>query len=137
MRPMHVVLKPSPSVTHKYRVMLPNKRAVDFGTLGSPDFTEHGNPKLMRAHLLRKRAIIPKELRIETDPQEIQRGMLHVDTSTEEDWDDEFRAGYWERWLLWSYADINHAKLFMTMRKGILFMPTEENMWFCDNYKKF
>jgi hypothetical protein len=91
----------------------------------------------MRAHLLRKGAIIPKELRIETDPQEIQRGMLHVDTSTEEDWDDEFRAGYWERWLLWSYADINHAKLFMTMRKGILFMPTEENMWFCDNYKKF
>src|SRR6056300_1250884 len=54
MRPMHVVLKPSPSITHKYRVMLPNKRAVDFGTLGSPDFTEHRNPKLMRAHLLER-----------------------------------------------------------------------------------
>jgi hypothetical protein len=127
---MHVVIQSSPSVAHKYRVLLPNKRAVDFGSLESPDFTDHKNPKLMRAHLLRRGAVIPKELRIETDPKEIQRGMLSIDTSTEEDWDDAFRKSYWERWLLWSYTDINHAKLFMTMRKGILFMPTPENFWY-------
>jgi hypothetical protein len=86
----------------------------------------------MRAHLLRKGAIIPKKVRIETDPYEIHRGMLMVDESTQEDWDDYFRADYWERWLLWSYPNVNHAKLFMTMQKGILFMPTKEDFWFCD-----
>ena len=86
----------------------------------------------MRAHLIRKGAIIPKELRIETDPYEIQREMLRVKESTEEDWEDFFRAEYWERWLLWSYPNLNKAKLFMTMRHGMLFMPTQEAMWFCD-----
>jgi hypothetical protein len=134
---MHVVFKPSPSVTHKYRVMLPNKRAIDFGLKGAPDYTDHGNSRLMRAHLIRRGAVMSKKLRIETDPQEIQRGMLLVDESDQEDWEDYFRADYWERWLLWSYPNVEHAKLFMTMRKGILFMPTTESMWFCDNNKKF
>jgi hypothetical protein len=86
----------------------------------------------MRAHLLRKGAIIPKKVRIETDPYEIHREMLKVDESTQEDWDDYFRADYWERWVLWSYPNVNHAKLFMTMQKGMLFMPTKEDFWFCD-----
>jgi len=132
---MHVVFKSSPSVTHKYRVMLPNKRAIDFGAKGSPDYTDHGNPRLMRAHLLRHGAVIPKKLRIETDPHEIQRGMLMVDESDQEDWEDYFRADYWERWLLWTYPNVEHAKLFMTMRKGILFMPTPESLWHCDKFK--
>ena len=134
---MHVVLQPSPSITHKYRVMLPNKRAIDFGVKGVPDYTDHGNPRLMRAHLLRKGAVIPKKLRVETDPFEIHRGMLMVDESDQEDWDDYFRADYWERWLLWSYPNVNHAKLWMTMRKGVLFMPITESMWFCENNTKF
>jgi len=71
---MHVVLQPSPSITHKYRVTLPNKRAIDFGQTGVQYFPDHRNPRLMRAQLLRKGAIIPKELRIERDQYEIQRG---------------------------------------------------------------
>lgn len=134
---MHVVLTPSPTVTHKYRVLLPNKKTFDIGSLMSPDYTDHGNPRLMRAHLLRKGAQIPKDLRIETDPYEIHRGMLYADTSTEENWDDPFRVGYWERWLLWSYPNVNQAQLWMTMRKNVLFMPTEEMMWFCDERKKY
>ena len=97
---MHVVLQPSPSVVHKFRVTLPSKRAIDFGKVGVEHYTDHGNPRLMRAHLIRKGAIIPKELRIETDPYEIQREMLRVKESTEEDWEDFFKAEYWERWLL-------------------------------------
>lgn len=128
---MHVVLKPSPSITHKYRVILPSKRAIDFGQKGFHDYTDHGNPRLMRAHLIRKGAIIPKKLRIDTNQYEIHRGMLMVDESTEQDWEDYFRAEYWERWMLWSYPDINKAKLFMTMQKGMLFMPTSEDLWFC------
>ena len=129
---MHVTLRPSPSVTHKYRVTFPNQRAIDFGQKGVQHYMDHGNPRLMRAHLLRKGAVIPKELRIETNPLEIHRGMLMVDESTEEDWGDYFRADFWERWLLWSYPDVNKAKLFMTMNKGMLFMPTKEDLWFCE-----
>ena len=51
---MHVVLQPSPSVAHKYRVILPNKRAVDFGEKRIEHYPDHGNPRLMRAQLLRK-----------------------------------------------------------------------------------
>lgn len=134
---MHVVLIPSPTVTHKYRVLLPNKKTFDIGSLVSPDYTDHMNPRLMRAHLLRKGAQIPRDLRIETDPYEIHRGMLYADTSTEENWDDPFRVGYWERWLLWSYPNVNQAQLWMTMRKNVLFMPTEEMMWFCDERKRY
>ena len=130
---MHIVLQPSPSVTHKYRVILPNQRSIDFGEKGAQHYINHGNPKLMRAHLIRKGAIIPKELRVERDPYEIHREMLKIDKSTKEDWDDFFRAEYWERWILWSYPNINHAKLYMTMQHGMLFMPTRESLWFCKN----
>ena len=64
---MHVVLQPSPSVTHRYRVTLPNQRTIDFGERGLNYYPDHGNPKIMRAQLLRKGAIIPKELRVERD----------------------------------------------------------------------
>jgi len=129
---MHVIFRPSPSVAHKYRVMLPNKRAIDFGSRDTPDYTDHRNSRLMRAHLLRRGAVMPEKLRIETDPKEIHRGMLMVDKSDAEDWEDYFSRDYWERWLLWTYPNVEHAKLFMTMRKGILFMPTPESLWFCD-----
>ena len=134
---MHVVLKSSPTLTHKYRVTLPNKKTIYIGSMDSPDYTDHGNPRLMRAHLLRKGAEIPREVRVETDLYEIHRGMLYADTSTEENWNDPSRAGYWERWVLWSYPSVEHAKLWMTMRKGILFMPTEEMLWFCDDHKMY
>ena len=80
---MHIILKPSPSVTHKYRVTLPNQRTIDFGQKGVQHYVDHGDPRLMRAHLVRKGAIIPKKLRIETNPLEIHRGMLMIDESTE------------------------------------------------------
>ena len=61
---MHVTLKPSPSITHRYRVTLPCKRSIDFGKNGVDYYVDHGNPRIMRAQLLRKGAIIPKEVRI-------------------------------------------------------------------------
>jgi len=127
---MHVVLQPSPSITHKYRVILPSKRAIDFGESGVQHYIDHGNPRLMRAHLLRKGAIIPKKLRIERDPYEIQNEMLKIKESSKEDWEDFFRAEYWERWILWTYPSVTKAKINMTMRQGILFMPVSEDLWF-------
>jgi hypothetical protein len=84
----------------------------------------------MRAHLLRKGAIIPKKLRIERDPYEIQNEMLKIKESSKEDWEDFFRAEYWERWILWTYPNVTKAKINMTMRQGILFMPVSEDLWF-------
>ena len=130
---MHVVLQPSPSITHKLRVILPSKRVIDFGERGVQYYTDHGNPRIMRAQLLRKGAIIPKELRIERNQSQIHREMLQIKESSKEDWEDFFRAEYWERWLLYTYPDINKAKLYMTMSQGILFMPTKEDFWYCDN----
>ena len=127
---MYVVLKPSPSVTHKYRVILPNKRIIDFGERGVQQYPDHGNPRLMRAQLLRKGAIIPKELRIETEQYEIHKGMLKIKESSKEDWEDFFQAEYWERWVLHTYPNVDNAKLYMTMSQGILFMPTPEDLWF-------
>ena len=127
---MHVVFNPSPSVAHKYRVTLPNKRSIDFGSVGVADYTNHQDPQLMRAHLIGKGAIVSDELRVEVDYGEIHRGMLMIHESTEEDWDDWFSREYWERWMLWSYPNIHQAKLWMTMRKGILFMPTADDLFY-------
>ena len=118
---MHVVLQPSPSITHKLRVILPSKRVIDFGERGVQYYTDHGNPRIMRAQLLRKGAIIPKELRVERNQSQIHREMLQIKESSKEDWEDFFRNEYWERWLLYTYPDINKAKLYMTMSRGILF----------------
>jgi hypothetical protein len=112
-------------------VTLPNKRCIDFGSVGVKHYPDHGNPRIMRAQLLKKGAIIPKELRIETDPGEIHRGMLRVGESSTEDWEDFFRADYWERWLLYTHTTVTKAKLSMVMSHGILFMPTPEDLWFC------
>ena len=65
---MHVVLKPSPSVAFKYRATLPNNRFVDFGDKFRARLHDHGNPRLMRARLLRHGAIIPR-IRVERDPK--------------------------------------------------------------------
>ena len=127
---MHVVLQPSPSITHKLRVILPSKRVIDFGERGVQYYTDHGNPRIMRAQLLRKGAIIPKELRVERNQSQIHREMLQIKESSKEDWEDFFRNEYWERWLLYTYPDINKAKLYMTMSQGILFMPQAEDLWF-------
>ena len=118
---MHVVLKPSPSVSHKYRVILPSKRAIDFGQKGVQYYPDHCDARLMRAHLIRKGAVIPKKLWIETNHHEIHRGMLGVDESDKEDWEDYFRADFWERWVLLSYPDVNKAKLFIPTPNDFLF----------------
>ena len=128
---MHVVLQPSPTFTHKLRVTLPSRRTIDFGDNHRQYYTDHGDARLMRAQLLMKGAIIPKKLRIETDSGQIQGEMLKVKESSIEDWEDFFRAEYWERWILYTYPNINKAKLSMTMSHGILFLPTPEDLWYC------
>jgi hypothetical protein len=58
--------------------------------------------------------------------------MLYVDSSVDEDWGDMNTRDFWVRWLLMSYPTMTQAKLFMTMRKGVLFMPTADNFFYVD-----
>lgn len=126
---MKIVFKPSPSVTHKYRVVFPDRRAIDFGVKGGHDYTTHGNPMLVRDHILDHGGIIPMHSLVETDPHKVHRAMLEVDKSTKEDWTDVYSKDYWERWLLWTYPNVEHAKLFLTMRQNHLFMPHEDTFY--------
>jgi len=129
---MHAVLSQSPSIIHKYRVTLPNKKCIDFGPVNVEDYTTHQDPRLMRAYLIGKGANIPDELRDETDCVKIHRGMLFADESSEEDWGDLFSQEYWNRWILWSYPTVNQAKLWLTMRHDIRFMPTVDDFYYMD-----
>jgi hypothetical protein len=83
----------------------------------------------MRAQLLRKGAIVPEELRIETDPREIHRGMLKIRESSIEDWDDIYGAEYWERWILHTHSTVTKAKLSLLMSHGVLFVPEAQDLW--------
>jgi len=127
---MHIVLKPSPSVAHQYRVELPSKRTIDFGVKGRPNYTTHGNPYLTREHIMERGGLVSEDLLKEGDPAEVHRALLWVNVSTKEDWEDMYTAAYWDRWLLWTYPTLHQAKLFMTMRKGVLFMPVAEGTWY-------
>ena len=130
---MHVVLHPSPSRLHRYRVTLPGKRQIDFGSSVSEAYVDHRDPIRMRLELHTRGALIPDSVLNEMDVYEIHREMLSVDTSVKYDWDDAWSAHYWDRWLLHSYPTVEQAKLYMTMRKGILFMPVEDNFFYCDH----
>lgn len=126
---MKLVFTPSPSKVHKYRVLFPDKRAIDFGSYKLKDYTDHKNPLLMRTHLIRCGGNMTEEQRLETDSMEIHRCMLNVSTSSTEDWENIYKRGYWERWILWSHPTVNQAKLHMTQRSGILFMPLRDTFY--------
>ena len=132
MQNMHVILNKSPAVDYSYRVVLPNKRSIDFGSSKVEYYTSHKNPGIMRKQLADRGAKIPYDLRMEEDPHEIQLSMLFVDSCIGENWGDMNTRDFWVRWLLMSYPTMTQAKLFMTMRKGVLFMPTADNFFYVD-----
>ena len=110
-----VKLIKSPSVKHKYRVIFPDKRAIDFGAKGYSDYTIHKNPVRMRAYVVRHGGIVSKRVRKEEDARTIHREMLRVDKSMKETWTVSglYTAGFWSRWLLWSFPSLSQAKMFM------------------------
>ena len=82
----------------------------------------------MRAHLIRKGAIVPDKVRLETDPSKIHMEMLMIQESSLEDWDDKSISEYWERWILWSYPSIREATLYMTLTQDVLFTNNPEKL---------
>jgi len=126
---MYVIFTTSPSVAHKYRVTLPNNHVVDFGSRRESDYTDHKNARVMRSQLIRRGALVPLEVRLETEPSEIQFEMLHVTRSTKENWDDIYSQAYWERWILYSYPTVSQSQMWMTTRYGFLFMPYHDTFF--------
>ena len=125
-----VLLQPSPSRSHLYRVTFPNNlRAIDFGDVFRVYYPHHQNPKIMRAQLLRKGAVVPEELRKETDFREIHREMLKIRQSSKESWNDMYSPEFWERWILLAHTSVTKSKLSMVMSHGIIFVPSAQGLW--------
>ncbi len=112
---MNVLLQKSPKRDKKYRVTLPSGKHVDFGGKGYSDYTIHKNPERMRLYVQRHGGNVPG-----VSPG-LQNKMLKVVKSNKENWSIKGidTAGFWSRWLLWSYPDLEAAKRFMKKQFGI------------------
>ena len=112
---MYVSFIKSPKSDKKYRVILPGGKRVDFGGKGYSDYTIHKNPERMRLYVQRHGGNVPS-----VSPG-LQNKMLKVVKSNKENWSIKGidTAGFWSRWLLWSYPDLEAAKRFMKKQFGI------------------
>ena len=112
---MNIVLRKSPKSTKKYRVTLPNGDTVDFGATGYSDYTIHKNPLRMRLYVQRHGGNVP------SSTGDVHTKMLKVTKSNKENWSLKGvnTAGFWSRWLLWSYPSMNEAKNFMKKKFGL------------------
>ena len=121
---IEVRLIKSPSPKHKFRVIFSTGRYVDFGAKGYSDYTLHKTPERMRLYVLRHGGRIPPSLMKEKRRGAIQRGMLEVDSSRKELWTAAGvgTAGFWSRWLLWSYPSLSDAKQFISKKFKIKFI---------------
>jgi len=120
---IEVKLIRSPSPKHKFRVIFRTGRYVDFGGRGYSDYTLHKTPERMRLYVQRHGGSIPAPVLKESRPGKIQSGMLAVDTSRKELWTAAGvgTAGFWSRWLLWSYPTLDDAKKYISKRFKIKF----------------
>jgi len=91
----------------KWKATLPNGRSVQFGAKGYSDYTIHKDPLRMKRYVVRHGgATTPSN-----SPRDVQRIMLTKVRSNKENWSmgGINTAGFWSRWLLWSFPDIRNA----------------------------
>ena len=119
---MRVVITKSPDRKKKFRATLENGRTVDFGASGYSDYTKHKNPLRMRSYVSRHGGKIPKNTMIQKIPAKVHTLMLNVTRSSKENWNKSGieSAGFWSRWFLWSFPDIEGVKLFMLKRFDVI-----------------
>lgn len=112
---MKVLLHKSPKSDKKYRVTLPNGRSVDFGGKGYSDYTIHKNPLRMRLYVQRHGGTVPPPT------GDVQNNLLKVTKSNKEDWSlaGVNTAGFWSRWLLWSYPSMEGARRLIKKKFGL------------------
>lgn len=112
---MKVLLEKSPKGDKKFRVTLANGRTVDFGGKGYSDYTIHKNPLRMRLYVQRHGGSVP------SPEGNVHTKLLKVSKSNKEDWTIKGvnTAGFWSRWLLWSYPSMTSAKSFIKKKFGL------------------
>lgn len=122
---MRVKLIKSPKGDKKFRaVLIDINRHVDFGGKGYSDFTLHKEPERMRLYVQRHGGLVTKKMRSIRKPRDIIDSLIKVTTSDKERWTKKGidTAGFWSRWLLWSYPSLEKAKTFMSKKFGIQFV---------------
>ena len=115
---MRVVIRKSPMSDKKFRATVYDRGkvdVVDFGGAGYSDYTLHGDAFRMRRYVVRHGGKVPVRLLSSTSRDEVQKKMLRVTSSDTESWGIRGirSAGFWSRWLLWSFPDIRDAARFI------------------------
>ena len=126
---MRVVIRKSPMRDKKFRATVYDRGkvdVVDFGGVrpnGVPysDYTKHKDPFIMRRYVGRHGGKMPVRLLSSTSRDEVQKKMLRVMSSDTESWGIRGirSAGFWSRWLLWSFPDIRDAARFIQKRFSV------------------
>ena len=115
---------------HKYTVKVSGNsgvHTVHFGQAGASDFTKHKNAQRMAFYVFRHGGKLNgsdawyKKVLGKTDDGIIEQ-VIKIDDSSREHWSDITTAGFWSRWLLWSYPSLQQAKSFMEKKFKIRFI---------------
>ena len=112
---MYYKLSKSPKRNKKFRIVLPYGKTIDFGAKGYSDYTLHKNSLRMRLYVQRHGGHVFKQLKEETNTKVVQNKMLKVKNSDKEDWSKTRlnTAGFWSRWLLWSFPNLQRSKKYI------------------------
>lgn len=122
---MLVTIRKSPKSDKKYRAQYydknQKKKNVDFGGAGYSDYTIHKDPFRMRRYVKRHGGEVQGRILKSESKKFVQNKMLTVDTSTKETWGIKGlgKAGFWSRWLLWSFPSLKGAARFMEKKFDI------------------
>jgi hypothetical protein len=121
---MRVHIKKSPRFDKKFRVTFENGKIVDFGGKGYTDYTKHKDPLRMRSYVIRHGGYVPHIVQKQTDRRLVHKNMLDVTRSDKENWTKSgiYTAGFWSRWLLWSYPTLEGAKKIISKKFGLTFV---------------
>ena len=98
-------VSPSQNGVHKWTVEFSDGRPdIHFGAKGYSDYTLHGDPARMMRYIRRHGGTIPRD-----------GNMLKAVRSDTEKWGPRgvATAGFWSRWLLWSFPDIRDAARYI------------------------
>ena len=95
----------------KWKVTLPDGRSVQFGQRGYSDYTIHKDPLRMKSYVVRHGGGSASS----TIPRNVHRTMLSRTYSNKEKWGTRGidTAGFWSRWLLWSFPNIKDAARYI------------------------
>ena len=116
---------------HKYTVRVigsTGQHTVHFGQAGASDFTKHRDARRMAFYVFRHGGIRNgtdtwyKNVLMKEKDEDIIEKVIEIDTSSKEHWSDITTAGFWSRWLLWSYPSLAQAKSFMEKKFKFCFI---------------